>query len=133
MSIPPISCFDRSLVQVQRRKAVNPSSPKRKSLGQQLVPRAAQSLPKPDHGGHQDVDPARFDLLDRADVQVNQFGETFLRHGLSGSLAADVRAQLFQLPFDDQVMWHALLGRESFLTVTAQRGVIGAAAKEISL
>lgn len=102
-------------------------------LWQQFVPGTAQSLLEPDHGGYQDIDPARFDLLDRADVEVHQFGEVFLRHGLSGSFAADVRAQLLQLPFDNRVSWHALLGRESFLTVTAQWGVISAAAKKISL
>jgi hypothetical protein len=100
---------------------------------QQFGPGTTQSLLKPDHGGYQDIDPARFDLLDRADVEVHQFGEAFLGHGLSGSLAADVRAQLLQLPLNGQVTWHALLGRESFLTVTAQWGVISAAAKKISL
>lgn len=98
-------------------------------LRQQPGPRAAQSFLKPDHGGHQDIDPACFDFLDSADVEVHEFGETFLRHGLLNSLAADVRAQLLQLPFDGQVSLHALLGRKSFLTVTAQWGVIGAAAR----
>jgi hypothetical protein len=102
-------------------------------LGQQFGPGAAQSLLKPDHGSHQHIDPARFDFLDRADVHIHQFGESFLGHGLSSSLTADVRAQLLQLPFDGQVTWHALLGRKSFLTVTAYWGVIDAAAKEIFL
>jgi hypothetical protein len=84
---------------------------------------------EPDHGCYQDIDPARLDLLHGTDIEVHQFGEAFLRHGLSGSLAADVRAQLLQLPLNGQVSWHALLGRESFLTVTAQWGVIGAAAR----
>jgi hypothetical protein len=100
-----------------------------KMLRKQPAPRAAQCLLKSDHGGHQDIDPARLDFLNRADVEVHEFGETFLRHGLLSSLAADVCAQLLQLPFDDQVTWHALLGRESFLTVTAYWGVIGAVVK----
>jgi len=120
--------FCRRSLPIQGRN-VNSSSQKRNSLRQQFVPRAAQSLLEPHHGGYQDIDPARFDLLDRADVEVHEFGEAFLRHWLLDSLAADVRAQLFQLPFDDQVTWHALLGRKSFLTVTAQWGVIGAAAR----
>ena len=106
---------------------------KRKLLRQQFGPGAAQCLLESDHGGYQDIDPACFDFLDRADVEVHKFGETFLRHGLSGSLSANVRSQLLQLPLDSQVTWHALLGRKSFLTVTAQWGVIGAAATEISL
>ncbi len=91
-------------------------------LRQQLGPRAAQSLLKPHYGGHQDVDPARFDLLDCTDVQVNQFGETFLCHGLSASLTADVCAQLFQLPFNGRISWHALLGRQSALDCNGPMG-----------
>jgi hypothetical protein len=112
-----------------RGRTRNQLSKKGKSLRQQFGPRAAQSFLKPDHGSHQDVDAARFDFLDRADVQFHQFGEAFLSHQLPGPLAADVRAELFQLPLNGQVSWHALLGRESFLTVTAQWGVIRAAAK----
>jgi hypothetical protein len=103
------------------------------TLRQQVVPRATQGFLKPDHGGHQDIDPARFDFLDSADVEVHEFRKTFLRHGPLNPFATDVRAQLLQLLFDAQVSRHALLGRKSFLTVTAQWGVIGAAAKEISL
>jgi len=114
-------------------RILNQLSKKGKSLRQQFGPGAAQCLLKSDHSGHQDIDPSCFDLLDRADVEVHEFGETFLRHGLSSSLAADVCAQLLQLPFDGQVTWHALLGRKSFLTVTAHWGVIGAAVKEMSL
>jgi hypothetical protein len=102
-------------------------------LWQQLGPGAAQSFLNPDHGGHQDIDPACFDFLNRADVQVHQFSEALLRHRLSSSLTADVRSQLLQLPFDGQVTWHALLGRKSFLSVTAHWGVIDTAVKEISL
>lgn len=101
---------------------MNQSSKKRKSLRQQPVPWAAQSFLKPDHGGHQDIDPARLNLLNRADVQVNQFGESFLGHGLSGSLAADVRAQLLQLPFNNQVSLHAPLGRQSTLDCNGLMG-----------
>lgn len=105
-----------------QRLVVKLLSQKGKPLRQQLGPGAAQCLLKPDDSGHQDVDPARLDLLDRADVQVNQFGEAFLRHGLSGSLAADVRTQLFQLPFNDRVSWHAPLGRQSALDCNGPMG-----------
>jgi hypothetical protein len=112
-----------------RGRARNQLSKQGKSLRQQFGPRAAQSFLEPYHGGHEDIDAARFDLLDRADVQFHQFGEAFLSHQLPGPLAANVRAQLLQLLLNGQVSWHALLGRKSLLTVTAHWGVIGTAAK----
>jgi hypothetical protein len=74
-----------------------------------------------------------FDFLHRPDVQINQFGKFLLCNALGGPFATDTRAEFLQLSVNFGVAWHALLGRNSSLTRTAQWGVIcaapGAAAK----
>jgi hypothetical protein len=93
---------------------------------QKLPPRAAQRLLDSYRRRHEHVNASGLDLLDGADVQVNQFGQAFLGDFLFHPLTADVCSDTFQSFLDHGIVWHALLGRFSLLTKTAQWGVIEA-------
>jgi hypothetical protein len=77
---------------------------------------------KSEHGRQQDVDVAALDLLNGADVQIDQFREPLLRQFLSHPLSADVGPE-------GQTLWnfptfsHAPVGRYASLTNTAQCAV----------
>lgn len=73
---------------------------------------------------HQNVDLSGFDFLHGPDIQINQFGQLLLCNTLGDSFATDTRAEFLQLRVNFGVAWHALLGRSSSLTRTAQWGVI---------
>jgi len=63
----------------------------------QPAPAALEGCLESDQGRHKDVCLARLDLLDGADVQFDKFGQPLLRHLLAHSLAADIRAEHFEL------------------------------------
>lgn len=63
----------------------------------------------------QNVHLTRLDFLDRAGVQVGEFGEALLRHPFRAAFAAHVPAKLLQLRLDLLVGRHALLSRETGL------------------
>ena len=65
-----------------------------------------------------------FDFLHGPDVQINQFSQLLLCNALGDPFATDTRAEFLQLRLNFGVAWHALLGRSSILTRTAQWGVI---------
>lgn len=88
----------------------------------QFIPRTFQRMLKPQDGGEENVDVARLDLLHGADVEVHQFGETFLRQILSRPRSADVGTEGHRLGIFSAFR-HAPLGRTSELTNTAQQGV----------
>jgi hypothetical protein len=88
----------------------------------QFIPRTFQRMLKPQDGGEEDVDVARLDLLHGADVEVHQFGETFLRQTLSRPRSADVGPESYRRRIFSAFR-HAPLGRSVVLTNTAQRGV----------
>ena len=62
-------------------------------MGHQPFPVAVECALKSQDGGHEDVDFARLDFLNGADVQIYDLGETLLSHSLPRALAADVRAE----------------------------------------
>lgn len=63
----------------------------------QSAPAALEGRLESDQGRHENIRLARLDLLDSSDVQFNEFGQTLLRHLLAHSLAADIRAEHFEL------------------------------------
>ena len=64
---------------------------------EQPTPAALESCLESDQGRHEDVCLARLHLLDGSDVQFDKFGQPLLRHLLAHSLAADIRAEHFEL------------------------------------
>jgi hypothetical protein len=88
----------------------------------QFIPRTFQRMLKPQDGGEENVDVARLDLLHGADVEVHQFGETFLRQTLGRPRSADVGPESHRRGIFSAFR-HAPLGRSVVLTNTAQRGV----------
>lgn len=49
--------------------------------------------------GEQDVELPRFDLLKRANVEVREFGEPFLRQFFCASLAPEIGSEAGQIDF----------------------------------
>ena len=74
--------------------------------------------------GQQNIHVACFDFLDRADVEVDQFGELLLRQSAAGAHATYILSECSQLLLLNSREGHAPLRRGSSLTRTAQRGVI---------
>ena len=66
-----------------------------------------------DQGREQNVDLTRFDFLDGADIQVNEFCEPFLRETFAGPFAANTCAELFKLRLDFLADCHAPLSRQN--------------------
>ena len=63
-----------------------------------------------------------FNLLNRSNIQIDQFGQTFLRHSLRISLAADIATERFELELFLRIERHALLSREA---AKMRNGVMG--------
>lgn len=84
-----------------------------------LIPRALKRLVDAQHGGDQDIDVSRFDLLDGAQIQIRQFREPFLRHAHGHPLPANIRAEQANHWLLMLLQGHALLGRIFHLTGTA--------------
>ena len=52
------------------------------------------------------------DLLHRARIQRDQFGQTFLGQSFAQPFPTHVRPEPFQLSRLSGIQWHALLGRQ---------------------
>jgi hypothetical protein len=84
------------------------------------LPGDAQSPLKAGQRCYQNADLPRLDLLKSARVQRNHFRHLLLGQPLATAFPADVRAEHLQKRLLFIRDWHALLGREWFLTTTAQ-------------
>ena len=63
----------------------------------QIVPIAPQGFPKPENGCQQDVHIARLNFLNGPDVEIDQFGQSFLGDFLGHALPANIAAESFDL------------------------------------
>ena len=73
------------------------SQPAISLLPQQTFPRTAQCLLQTQHRRQQNVHMAGFNLLDGANIQIDQFGQLFLGDFVAHSLTANVAAESLQL------------------------------------
>jgi len=84
-------------------------------------------LLEPQDGRYEDIDLARFNLLNRSWVHLNQFRQFLLGDAMCDPFAAHVCAEDTEFRELGATFGHALLGRKNFLHNTAQWGVIVAA------
>ena len=92
-------------------------------LRHQLVPAAAKRLVNPHDRGEQDIDLARLDLLDGANIEIHLLRQTLLRDGPSHPLTAHVSPEGSTFFGAQRAIGHAPLGRTVELTNTAHWGV----------
>lgn len=92
-------------------------------FSKQIVPRTAHRGLQAGKRRGEDIETARFDLLDGAGIEVGQFGKLFLRQSAGCARPAQVRAEHFEKSKKRRFPRHALLRRVSPLTNTAQWGV----------
>jgi hypothetical protein len=78
-------------------------------------PRAVQGALDAEQRGQQDIESACLDFLHGANVQIDQFGELFLRHIPCGVFAPNVRSELLQFRDSLFAERHARLRRENNL------------------
>ena len=86
------------------------------------LPRAFQCALQSKNSRHQNVDVAALNLLNSADVQIDEFCQPLLREIASHPLAADIGSKGHTLGISSSFR-HAPLGRCADLTTTAQWGV----------
>ncbi len=98
--------------------------PVARSTAHQRIPRATQGRLQTLDGREQDVQFAGLNLLDRARVDLHQFGELFLGEAARDAFPAHIRAERGKLGQFGTALRHALLGRGFLLPNTAQWGVI---------
>jgi len=83
------------------------------------------------HGGrNENRDSARFDLLNRSDIQVSQLRQLLLSHPFPASFPAEIGSELLRTVRHVPNFDHAPLCRTGRVDNTAQRGVKGACKKK---
>ena len=66
-------------------------------LPQYISPRTIQHLLQPQHRRQQNVHMAGFNLLDGANIQIDQFGQLFLSYFFSHPLTPNIGSESLQL------------------------------------